>query len=354
MIMILRSIEYQGFRNLTDDRLEFSGVFNVFNGENGAGKTNLLEAIFYACVASSFRVKDERNLIRINHDCLRLTARSDSRTAQVFFNGEKRLLLQGQPVKSLNEYIGWLPVTILSLEDIWIIRGAPVKRRSFLDWLITKLNPSYLTSLAEYRRVLRQRNRVLQTARFEGDPGLLDAYDEQLVRLGNELYRERSRHMPGLFQRTVDRAGRLGLRDLQAVYESTCPDRTMTVEQLRRVRANELKWGETTVGPHRDDIRFLVAGRPIRDFASEGEERTAAIALKLAEIDLLQAKAGAPPIILMDEATAEFDERRVSALLAMLHGQIFYSSTRPPDFPIAGDGRRFRVAGGRLEVSGPD
>ncbi len=351
MIMILCSIETQGFRNLTDNRLEFSSAFNVFTGENGAGKTNLLEAIFYAAVASSFRVKDERNLIRINDSCLRLTAQSDAKTAQIFFNGEKRLLLQGHVVKTINEYIGWLPVTILSLEDIWTIRGAPVKRRSFLDWLITKLTPTYLASLSEYRRVLRQRNRVLQTARFEGDPGLLDAYDEQLVRLGNELYQERSRYLPALFERTIDRALLLGLRELKATYDSTCPDMTMTIEQLRQTRANELKWGETTIGPHRDDIHILVAGRPIRDFASEGEERTAAIALKMAEIDLLRAKTGAPPILLMDEATAEFDERRISALLAMLQGQIFYSSTRHPDFPIPGDHRRFRVAGGLIEVS---
>lgn len=350
--MVLRSIEYQGFRNLTDNQLEFSDTFNILVGDNGAGKTNLLEAIFYVAMGSSFRVRDERNLIRLNDHALRLSARSETKSAQIFFNGEKRLMLQGHPVKNLNEFIGWLMVTILSLEDIWIIRGAPVKRRSFIDWLITKLHPLYLLTLNDYRRVLRQRNRLLQQARHENQPDFLDAYDEQLIQLGNELYEARRRYLPQLCQQTVRAADYLGLPGLQISYHCTCPGMRMTVEQLRRLRSDEIKLAETTIGPHRDDLRFFLADRPLHAFASEGEERTVAVALKMAEIEMLKSQIHASPIILMDEATAEFDAHRVALLFALLKGQIFYSSTRRPDFLPEGQCREFRVTGGKIEISG--
>lgn len=350
--MVLRTIEFQGFRNLTDNRLEFSDTFNLVVGDNGAGKTNLLEAIFFAGLASSFRAKDERSLIRFNDSFLRVTAQSNEKNANIFFNGEKRLTLQGNIIKGLNEFIGWLPVTVLSLEDIWIIRGAPAKRRSFLDWLITKLNPSYLVSLTEYRKVLRQRNRVLQTVRHDGNYRLLEVYDEQLTGYGNEIYREREKHLPSLRDKVTRLARDLGLMELAVNYLTTCPDLRLNPELLEHARAQELKWGETVVGPHRDDLAFFTAGRPLRDYASEGEERSAAIALKLAEVEMLSERSGTPPVLLLDEAIAEFDRDRRQTFFQMLKGQIFYSSTQRPDFPTPAAGTVFNVRRGQIEISG--
>jgi len=350
--MVLRTLEFQGFRNLIDNRLEFSDSFNLIIGDNGAGKTNLLEAIFFAGLASSFRARDERSLIRFHDNFLRISAQSDVKTANIFFNGEKRLTLQGNLIKGLNEFIGWLPVTILSLEDIWVIRGAPSKRRSFLDWLITKLNSSYLVNLTEYRKVLRQRNRVLQTVRWDGDHRLLDVYDEQLIGSGNRIYEERQKQLPRLREKVSRLAGELGLMELTMDYQTTCPDLRLTPEILHRVRAQEIRWGESAVGPHRDDLVFAVAGRPLRDYASEGEERSAAIAMKLAEVEMLGEKNGAPPVLLLDEAISEFDRDRRQTFFRLLRGQIFYSSTRLPDFPVPGSGNIFTVRRGQIEISG--
>jgi DNA replication and repair protein RecF len=350
--MVLRTIEFQGFRNLIDNRLDFSDTFNLIVGDNGAGKTNLLEAIFFAGFASSFRAKDERSLIRLNDDFLRVTAESSEKNANIFFNGEKRLTLQGNIIKGLNEFIGWLPVTVLSLEDIWIIRGAPAKRRSFLDWLITKLNPSYMVSLTEYRKVLRQRNRVLQTVRHDGNYRLLEVYDEQLAGYGNEIYMEREKNLPALRDKVTRLAQELGLMELTVNYLATCPDLRMNAELLLRARDQELKWGETVIGPHRDDLSFLTAGRPLRDYASEGEERSAAIALKLAEVEMLSERTGTLPVLLLDEAIAEFDRERRQTFFQMLRGQIFYSSTQPPDFPTPASGAVFKVQRGQIEIPG--
>lgn len=352
MAMVLRNIEFQGFRNLSDNRLEFSDNFNLVIGENGAGKTNLLEAIFFAGLASSFRAKDERSLIRFNENYLRVNAQSDVKNAAVFFNGEKRLTLQGNIVKGLNEFIGWLPVTILSLEDIWIIRGAPAKRRAFLDWLITKLNPAYLLNLNEYRKIIRQRNRLLQTVKYEGDLGLLEVYDEQMANYGNEIYREREKLLPKLKEKTARLAAELGLKSFVLDYQATCPDLRLSAELLNRVRAQELKWGETVIGPHRDDLSFTAFDRPLRDYASEGEERAAAVSLKLTEVELLGEKTGAPPVLLLDEAVAEFDRERRQTFFGMLRGQIFYSSTQRPDFPTPDVGAVYNLRGGRIEISG--
>jgi DNA replication and repair protein RecF len=175
--MLLHQIEYEGFRNLTDGKIEFGEGLNFIIGENGAGKTNLLEAIFFSAYGASFRTNDDRNMVKFNQPYMRVTGASDHSQASIFYNGTKKLILNGNEKKRLSEYAGWLPVVIMSLNDIWIIRGVPAKRRNFLDWLLIKLNPSYSANLSEYRKILRQRNCLLQQK--DKDYSLLEIYDEQ-------------------------------------------------------------------------------------------------------------------------------------------------------------------------------
>jgi len=356
--MVLANIEYQGFRNLKDASVEFNHDMNLVIGANAAGKTNFLEAIFFAAFASSFRAHEDRNLIRFNDNYMRVKASTSEKTGSVFYNGDKKLTLNGTVKQRLSEYVGWLLVTILSLEDIWLVRNAPANRRAFLDWLVAKLTPMYLHDLSEYRKILRQRNRALQMVRENGDESLLDVYDEQLVTMANKIYMERNKTMPEL-SATVNRvADELGLKYLAVDYVSTCPAMTLTSEALRKNRHCEILWGETTIGPHRDDIAFTLNGKALKYFASEGEERSAVIALKLAEAEMLHARTRQQPVLLLDEVAAELDENKKKTFLAMIReliqrdqGQVFYASTRLPDFLEPNHYRTMNVRDGEIEVS---
>ena len=352
--MTLQRIEVQGFRNLCDSELDFAGDFNFFVGANGAGKTNVLEAIFYVSLASSFRVKEERSLIRTECEYLRVDAEAQEKRAAVYLDkDQKRLTLQGNTVHRLSDFVGWLGITMLSIEDIWLIRGSPQRRRSFLDWIIAKVSPRYCSTLSEHRRVLRQRNKALQVARESGDRRALDAYDEQLIETSNEIYHERAAHLPPLRSHTQAMGCEMGLGKLDFQYESTCPDMHMNHEVLKNAREKELIFGHTIVGPHRDDLFFSMNGFPLRNYASEGEERVTAISLRLAEAEMLNSKTGQRPILLLDEVSAELDEKRRKTLLGLLEGQVFYASTQLPQVENmkSKEYTIFSVERGYIEVS---
>lgn len=353
--MVLREINYQGFRNLADSRLEFVEEFNFIIGENGSGKTNLLEAIFFVGLASSFRVREERNLINVDKQFLRVNAETNGKKASVYLDSDKKkLTLQGNEVHRLSDFIGWLGITILSIEDIWIVRGSPAKRRSFLDWTISKISPSYLSDLMEYRKILRQRNKILQSADEIEDLGLLEIFDERLMHYGNRIYEEREKNLPALKRNVSPISAHFGLDKLDIEYVSSCPNMRIDQSIQNKVRQKEFAFGQTIVGPHRDDLFFSVNGRPLKYFASEGEERAVAISLKLSEAEMLHAATGDRPILLLDEVAAELDDNRREILLDLLSGQVFYASTHMPQFTKISKQKQYKVFNikrGAIEVS---
>lgn len=340
---------------MADAELQFAEDLNYITGDNGAGKTNLLEAIFYACNASSFRESDDQSLLRFGSQFFRIEARAaDDRNGAVYVDAQrKRMTLAGNNVPRMSDFIGWLGVVIMSIDDIWIVRGAPSKRRAFLDWTIAKISPAYAADLAEYRKVVRQRNRHLQTQAGDGAEELLEALDERLVHSGNEIYRKREAALPELKRRFAEFGADFGLRDLDLKYVSVCENMKMDCDMLRRVRPRELALGQTVIGPHRDDLLLSLGGRPMQHYASEGEERAASISLKLAEAEMLFRAKGDRPILLLDEVSAELDRKRREMLFGLLQGQVFYASTQPPDGMRFGErsGRSMRIEKGTIEVS---
>jgi DNA replication and repair protein RecF len=226
--MVLKKLKYQGFRNLADAELEFADNFNFIIGKNGAGKTNLLEAIFYVGLASSFRIREEQNLIRIGEPFLRVDAETEDMRAIVYFDGQKKkLTLHGNEVRRLSNYVGWLGITTLSIEDIWMVRGAPSRRRAFIDWTIAKTSTVYLSNLIEYRKILRQRNRILQNGGDNKDSDVLELFDEQLIRTGNEIYRKRADFLPKLREHITAFGQELGLQKL--TFDTPWLDHTATI-----------------------------------------------------------------------------------------------------------------------------
>jgi DNA replication and repair protein RecF len=353
--MVLKRIEYQGFRNLVDAEIQLAEDLNYIIGDNGAGKTNLLEAIFYVGNASSFRESEDRSLLRIDAQFFRVEAlAAGDQNAAVYFDTErKRMTLGGNNVSRISDFIGWLGVTIMSIDDIWIVRGAPSKRRSFLDWMIAKISPAYATDLAEYRKVVRQRNRYLQSYSENGSKKLFEVLDEKLIHSGNEIYKKREARLPELRERFAEFGSNFSLKKFDVDYLSVCANMRLDNDMLRRVRSREISLGQTVIGPHRDDLLFSMNGRPMQHYASEGEERAASISLKLAEAEMLYQSRGDRPILLLDEVSAELDQGKREILLGLLKGQIFYASTQLPDHGLGNDKlcRIFRIDQGTVEVS---
>jgi DNA replication and repair protein RecF len=351
--MVLKKIKYHGFRNLIDAELEFTDDFNFIIGKNGAGKTNLLEAIFYAGLGSSFRVREEEHMIRVGESFLRVEAETENVAAAVFYDGhKKKLTLQGNEVRRLSNFIGWLGIVILSIEDIWMIRGGPSRRRSFIDWTIAKISAVYLSNLMEYRKILRQRNSMLQNG-DENNYEVLRLFNEQLIKTGNEIYRERAAFLPKLKDHMTLFGNELGLQGLALDYRSTCPDMHLDMKILDRIRSKEMIIGHTLVGPHRDDLILSIKDRPLRNYVSEGEERAGVISMKLAEAEILYKETGQRPILILDEVGAELDEDKTEILLKLLKGQIFYASTQLPGFSKYSGKKNsyFTVERGDIEVS---
>lgn len=353
--MVLKHIEYQGFRNLADAEIQFADDFNYIIGDNGAGKTNLLEAIFYAGNASSFRENEDRNLINFSAEFLRVEARTDDdQNAAVFLNKErKKITLGGNTVSRISDFIGWLGVIVMSIEDIWIVRGTPAKRRAFLDWAIAKLSPAYVADLVEYRKIVRQRNRFLQSLNENGNPKLFDVLDEQLIKCGNEIYRKRAARMPELRAKFSDFGTFFSIKKFDVDYQSACAEMELNQDMLKRVRQREIAMGQTVLGPHRDDLVFSIDGRAMQHYASEGEERAASISLRLAEAEMLYGAKGKRPLLLLDETSAELDDKKREILLGLLKGQVFYASTQMPLSQPPGNVacRVFQVDRGVVEVS---
>jgi len=355
-IMSLKTISVNSFRNLADTELHFSPHFNFFTGNNGAGKTNLLEAIYVAGTASSFRVRENRIMIRDDETHFRVEATTNKKNASIYCDGtRKKLTLQGNEVKRLSEYVGWLGITMLSIEDLWIIRGAPVQRRSFYDWLISKVSPRYVDDILEYKKLVSQRNRILQTIHSNGNQHVLEAYTERYISTGNRIYQERKRFLPILKSSLIDFGTKLGLKNFTIEYHSTCSDMEIDHDQVEQIYDREIQYGRTIIGPHRDDLHLFMEQHPFQHFASEGQERAAAISMKLAEASIICGQTGEHPIILMDEAIGELDMVKRKVLLELPQGQVFYASTQLPS-PLQKkdkDIKYFTVQGGTIEASAP-
>lgn len=346
----LRMLRLRGFRNLEDMSLELDPGQNYLFGENGAGKTNLLEAVHVLSTGKSFRRCPDTDMLKYGAEVLSVAGETESGVcAEVRLDGrEKRLFLSGARVGRLADYFGWLPVVVLLLDDIELVRGSPGIRRAFLDVATVKSDSKYISVLTEYRQALLQRSRLFDAP---VDPKQEEVWDEELVRTAVPVYRYRLRTAEGLLQGALEHFRRFGLGELRAAYRSTIPLDGDVAGAMRqrlvatRERSRELRM--IIVGPHRDDVVILREGRELRRFGSIGEQRLAAIALRLAEADLVGRTAGRPTF-LMDEIASELDERngRLVFELVAERGQSLYAAARP--FTVRG--KEFRVAQGKVEA----
>lgn len=333
--MHLAQLRLRDFRNYTRLDVAFEPGFHLLLGRNAQGKTNILEAIYLLATLRSFRGVSHAELVRFGQKGFLVTARIVSAAmheVRLYWSAhERRLTLDSQPVRRLTDYLGTLRVVVFCTEDLQLIKGTARHRRRFMDLLLTQTQPDYLPLLQRYMRALRARNALLKHSTV--DLTTLDSFTAELVNCGEEIRRRRQQLVPTLHERIRSAYRRIagGTEEVRVTYQPSV--RSDFHVELARVRSRELARRTTLLGPHLDELELAIQDRPAATFASEGQKRSLALALKMAQAELLTEVHGAPPVLLLDDVMGELDQERRAAFLPLLEqahharSQVFMTAT---------------------------
>ena len=361
--MRIAALRAEGLRNLVPFQLVPRERFNVFVGDNGQGKTNLLETIYVVASLRSFRTAKLADLIAFGATEAKISARVEREDLTRLYEielgqGSRKIRLDGKTVKPLSRYFGGFNVVVFTPEDLNLARGSPSDRRRFLDRSVFNLRPDYLALAQDYDKVLRQRNAVLRQAdgmtRARIDD-MLAVYDQQLAPLAVAVMTARRQLLATLAPELVKAFAEITHTERQAGVTYAARAKGDTVEaiiaELQAGRARDLATQSTHVGPHRDDLALELDGHDAGQFASQGQLRAIMLAWKSAELTMLGRAHGDLPILLLDDVSSELDPQRneyLFAHLAGLAGQCFITTTSG-DHVLLRQGRAdYRIAGGRI------
>lgn len=376
--MILQRLRLRNFRNFEDELVDFPERGAALIGDNGQGKTNLLEAVYYLEIFRSFRGARDEQLITFGCGHFRVEAHimagpggEEVEVAAGYAREgrRKKVTVEGREPERVAEAIGQVGAIVFTASDVEIVAGGPGARRRFLDIILSLVEPGYVTALQRYRQILAQRNGLL---RDDAGPNELGAWNAGLVDEGSRIADARARWLSAR-QASFARyyAAISGGQEAGVEYSPSIPT-PATAEpsvpreawaeafylEIERLAARERRRGVTLVGPHRDDLRFWVSGGPdavgLRSFGSAGQQRSAAVALRLVEAETLRAAHGRRPIVMLDDVFAELDplraERVVELFTAEDWGQVFVTSPKPSEFAFMGDIlTEYRVLGGTVK-----
>ena len=333
--MLLESIEAHNFRNLSG-KVSWGPGLNIIYGDNGQGKTNWLEAIYLLSTTKSFRTQKLQEAIRFGEDLAVVrgrVARAEDvhRDLQVALQGNTKTISVNAKREPVALYLGQLHVVAFTSDELEVVRGGPDARRRFLDRGVVSLHHAYIQTLADYQRVIRQKNRLLQDASsaemgYDEARELMSPWNEQLIRLAEEIHRSRTQYVERL---NVALESRLfGREEVTIRYVSSLEGKgdlsayqSLIAERLKLRLQAEIASGYSLIGPHRDDLQILFDGRDIRAFGSAGQQRSALILLDLAAISVYHSWHSEYPIFLMDDVDAELDRKRVDQLFEHLEGR---------------------------------
>ena len=356
----LAQLRLRDFRNYRRADVALVPGFHVLLGSNAQGKTNLLEAIYLLATLRSFRGVGGTQMIR--HEAkgyfvgATIIGPAAHEIKAYWSPRERKLTLDGRPVRRLADYFGVLRAVVFCTEDLLLIKGAASGRRRFLDLLLAQTQPGYLTELLRYTQALKSRNALLKQPRL--DEAQLEGFTRELVGVGNQLVAARRALVPRLsllarltFRRIAHDQDELKLEYVPSVKADFSVD-------LANARNRERTMRTTLVGPHRDDLSLLVNDQSAAHFASEGQKRTLALALKMAQVEFLAAIHGTPPVVLIDDVMGELDAGRRAGFLPLLHqarrsgGQVFMTCTEE-NWPqeLGEELHRWRVENGTVTAA---
>lgn len=350
--MIVKQVILKDFRSYAACELAPCEGVTVLTGKNAQGKTNALEAVYLACAARSHRTRQERELIRWGSECASVRVYAERRDGghdvEIILPaaGRRIIKISGQKVSKSGELMGHITGVLFSPEDLNMIKDGPAERRRFIDMALSQLRPAYFYALQRYARALRQRNELLRRQEYD----TLDEWDAQLALAGAEVARHRSWYIARL--NAAARAAHSHIAvDSEALGVEYAPGATGDLlERLREAREGDMRRMTTSVGAHRDDMRVIIDSRDARIYASQGQQRTAALSLRLAEMDVMRDETGELPLLMLDDVMSELDPERRRRLVSRLEGvQAIITCTDPADLAGANIGAMYRVEDSELQ-----
>lgn len=325
--MILKSVALSHFRNYDDLYMEFDKGTNILYGDNAQGKTNVLESIYVSGTTKSHKGSKDRELIQFGQEesHIRTVVEKGGLDYQIDMhlkkNKSKGIAINRIPIKKASELFGILNIVFFSPEDLNIIKNGPLERRRFLDVELCQLDKIYLYNLTKYNKILNQRNRLLKDINFK--PELLDTlavWDMQLVEYGKKIIQTRKEFVEELNAIVYEIHKKISgnKEELVLKYEPDVIAENMEA-QLEKCKEKDLRFGQTSVGPHRDDLCFMIKGIDVRKYGSQGQQRSCALSLKLSEIELVKKSIKETPILILDDVLSELDSNRQNFLLNSIH-----------------------------------
>ena len=338
--MYIESLKVKNYRNYEELDIQFENKVNVILGENAQGKTNIMESIYVLAMAKSHRTSTDKDLIRWDEEYAKIEGRIVKRNSTIPL--ELTISKKGKKAKCnhieqqrLSQYIGNMNVVMFAPEDLHLVKGSPQVRRRFIDMEIGQVSPLYLHEYSQFAKIMQQRNhylKMLQTKK-QSDLAMLDVLTEQFILYAVKIIQKRFQFLALLqkWAEPIHSGISRGLETLNIQYKpsvdvSESMDMSKMIEEYNakyaKMKQREIERGTTLFGPHRDDLVFIVNGRDVQTFGSQGQQRTTALSLKLAEIELIYSEIGEYPILLLDDVLSELDDYRQSHLLNTIQGKV--------------------------------
>ncbi len=360
--MRIKNLTLTNFRNYENEKFSFSDGLNVLFGKNGQGKTNCAEAVFYLCTGASLRIRHDKQLIRIGENCAKISAEAENRYGKVcieadIYEEKREIRVNGNKIKKSADLMGHLGSVFFSPGELRLIQDGPDERRRFMNLSISQTSASYYTALLRYNRILDQRNALLKNKDFNLIMDTLPVWDEQLCRYASVIIKKRGEFAEALSPIAKELHSFLtdGEEELVVSPSKTYKGEVDEIaEKLKKQLANcyekDLRLGFTTVGPHRDDLDFFIGGKDAKAYASQGQTRTAALAVKLSEVEIFKQLSGEYPVLILDDVMSELDLSRRKKLLKKVEGlQTILTCTHTERVLYGADCRKIRVEDGKIK-----
>lgn len=332
--MIVKSIKLENYRNFKKLDTDINPKLNIFIGDNGQGKTNLLESIFLCSIGKSFRANNENDLIHFNENFfkvdLEIDKKNDALLRKISFDfkkgNKKSIKINDISLEKMSELVGILNTVIFIPDDLRIIKGSPTERRRFINIDISQIKPKYKYLLKNYKKVLNQRNSIIKNLQKNQNRQVLDIWDDYIVSIGTELIYYRKKYIEDLNRYASHIYSKIsnGSEFFDLKYKCNIGNiddlnkdeiRTLLKEKLNDSFESDIYRKCTLVGPHKDDIIFKINNKDFKYFGSQGQQRSAVLALKLAEIEIVEDEIGEYPILLLDDVLSELDNKRKKFLM---------------------------------------
>lgn len=337
--MWIKKIKIKNFRNYESEEINLEKNINIFYGQNAQGKTNIIESIFLCSLGKSFRTKKDKEMIKLNEQnaVVEVEYEKSDRDGKIKIEigNKKNIYLNGIKIKKLSELLGNLNIVIFTPDDINILKGGPQNRRRFLDIMISQLRPNYMHILNLYIKTMEQRNNYLRQIKEEHkDENLLEIWDEKLAEYAIKIYEYRKEFIEKIIKKLdiIHKNITNEEEQIELEYVTECDSKEKYLKLLKERRKLDIIKGFTTKGVHRDDFMIYINKKDIKIFGSQGQNRTAMLSLKLAELQVIYDEIGEYPILLLDDFMSELDKTRRKNFLENIEGtQVIITGTEKLD-----------------------